>query len=242
VEELQPTIAVLSAWQGKPLNYATLGRELCISASAAKKRVSSLAEAEIIRLLDPLPSERRHTCKSPKLYFVPATDSPQPPGRPPELAVCAMRAVRAARAALPFQARMIAAICRMERDLRPDSRFFYHGGYGKRHVELIVEAGAKRIGFIFVPQSPNSRRCWSHLKRAQAQDIIQAGFVLYPGRRIFFASSRLTIVPAAEFLAHYDRWIDACLRSRSTCLQRLARRYNTAQALTPAPGRGRTRR
>jgi hypothetical protein len=210
LEELAPTLSILAGWQGKPLNYSTVAKELGISHKAAKARILSMVEAGLIWLLYPLPAQARSKGsplrKTPKLYL-----------RGPETG-------------LPFQSRMIRSVCALESARSPSSSFWYCGGYGKAQVELIVQTALKRIGFVFLQENRLSRWCWSYCKRVLRQDMIQGGFVLYPGRRIFFAAERLVALPAAEFFEHYRRWMNACLGASRKLLVRMVREYNSAHA------------
>ena len=66
-------LGILESWQGIPLNYSKIGKQLNISSPAAKARVQNLMDSRIIWLLLPLQIEGKSTSKrirkSPKLYF-----------------------------------------------------------------------------------------------------------------------------------------------------------------------------
>jgi hypothetical protein len=129
-----------------------------------------------------------------------------------------------------FLLRMVRTIRRLETARNPCSTFCYYGGYGKTHVELIVQTAVKRIGFVFLQDLHLSRWCWSYCRRVFRLGIIQGGFVLYPGRRIFFVADRLVAVPTDEFFRYYRRWMNACLGSSRKLLLRMVRAYNNAHA------------
>ena len=210
-ESLKKTLLVVSAWEGMPLNYTTIGRQLDISCPAAKARVQQLVEARIAWLLYPLevPNAKK-TRKSPKLYL----NASAGPGQ---------REIR-------FRSRMIQTVCNLETSRNPSSTFWYYGGYGKTHVELIAQTALKRIGFVFLEDNRLSRRLWSYCRRVFRRGIIQEAFVLYPGHRIFFAADRLVVLPAEELCKHYRRWMNACLGSSQKLLLRMVRTYNAAHA------------
>jgi hypothetical protein len=217
IEDLNSTWSILADWHGKPLNYSTLGKQLGVSYKSVQSRIRCLAENKLIWLLHPLPAEKaaysHRGRKSPKLYL---TASTQSPGTPAE--------------EVRFRSRMINTVRAHEAARNPSSTFWYYGGYGKTHVELIIQTAFKRIGFVFLQQPHPNRWCWSYCKRVLARDIIQGGFVLYPGRRIFFAERRLVILPSGEFLKSYRRWMNACLGSSRKYLLRLVREYNSMHA------------
>jgi hypothetical protein len=125
---------------------------------------------------------------------------------------------------------MIRTIRTLETARHKNSTFWYYGGYGKNHVELIVQTARKRIGFVFLEENRFNRWSWSYCRRVFRRGIIQGAFVLYPGRRIFFAADRMVVLPVAEFLEHYRRWMNACLGSSRTLLIQMVRTYNTANA------------
>lgn len=125
---------------------------------------------------------------------------------------------------------MIRTVCSLETARNPRSTYWYYGGYGKTHVELIAQTALKRIGFVFLQDCRFNRWCWSYCKRIYLKGIIQGGFVLYPGRRIFFAAERLVALPSGEFFKHYRRWLNACLGSSRKLLLRMVRDYNSAHA------------
>ena len=213
-ESLRETLAVVAAWQGVPLNFSTIGKQLNISCPAAKARVLNLVEADLAWLLYPLPASiDSRARKSPKLYLTGSTQSTGP----------LAEEVR-------FRKRMIKTVCSHEAARNPSSRFCYYGGYGKTHIELVVQTPSKRIGFVFLQEPHPNRWCWSYCKRVLARDVVQGAFVLYPGRRIFFAARRLVILPTEEFLKSYRRWMNACLGSSRKLLLRLVREYNSVHA------------
>jgi hypothetical protein len=238
-KSLKETLAVIASWQGVPLNYSRIGAELNISCSSAKARLQCLVQARIAVLLPPLegvPAENK-TRKSPKLYLTKPALSLVSPKKLPGQSALTRREGRPA--ATPgtagpeevrFRGRMIRAVCRLETARNPRSTFWYYGGYGKTHVELIVQTAVKRIGFVFLQDLRLSRWCWSYCRRVFRQGIIQGAFVLYPGRRVFFAADRLVVVPADEFFRYYRRWMNACLGSSRKLLLRMARAYNSAHA------------
>lgn len=217
IEDLNPTLSILADWHGKPLNYSTLGKELGVSYKSAQNRISCLVENKMIWLLHPLPAEvaapPHRARKSPKLYLTGSTQSPGP----------LAEEVR-------FRNRMIKTVCAHEAARNPSSKFWYYGGYGKTHLELVVQTSSKRVGFVFLLEPHPNRWCWSYCKRVLAREVIQGGFVLYPGRRIFFAARRLVILPTGEFLKSYRRWMNACLGSSRKLLLRLVREYNSVHA------------
>jgi len=213
-ESLRETLAVVATWQGVPLNFSTIGKQLNISCPAAKARVLNVVEADIAWLLNPLPASiDSRARKSPKLYLTGSTQSPGP----------LAEEVR-------FRSRMIKTVCAHEAARNPSSKFWYYGGYGKTHIELVVQTPSKRIGFVFLQEPHPNRWCWSYCKRVLARDVVQGGFVLYPGRRIFFAARRLVILPTGEFLKYYRQWMNACLGSSRKLLLRLVREYNSVHA------------
>lgn len=213
-ESLRETLAVVAAWQGVPLNFSTIGKQLNISCPAAKARVLNLVEADLAWLLNPLPASiDSRARKSPKLYLTGSAQSTGP----------LAEEVR-------FRKRMIKTVCAHEAARNPSSKFWYYGGYGKTHIELVVQTPSKRVGFVFLQEPHPNRWCWSYCKRGLARDVVQGGFVLYPGRRIFFAARRLVILPTGEFLKSYRRWMNACLGSSRKLLLRLVREYNSVHA------------
>jgi hypothetical protein len=218
-ESLRQTLRVVSAWEGRPLNYSTIGRQLDLSCPSAKARVQQLVEARIAWLLYPLevPDDKKAR-KSPKLYLN-ASAGPLPPAE----AARAQREIR-------FRSRMIQTVCDLESARHPSSTFWYYGGYGKSHVELIAQTATKRIGFVFIEDNRLSRRFWSYCGRVFRRGIIQGAFVLYPGHRIFFAADRLVVLPAVELCKHYRRWMNACLGSSRKLLLSMVRTYNTVHA------------
>jgi hypothetical protein len=125
---------------------------------------------------------------------------------------------------------MIRRVRDLEATRHRSSTFWYYGGYGKTHVELIVQTAVKRIGLVFLDQNRLSRWCWSYCKRVFNQGILQGAFVLYPGHRIFFAADRIVVLPAEEFCSRYRRWMNACLGSSRKLLLRMVRTYNTTHA------------
>jgi hypothetical protein len=224
IENLQPTLVVLKAWQGKPLNFSTLGKELGISYKAVQTRLRCLAESQLVWLLKPLPLKGR---KSPKLYLT-ETGECLWAGGPQNW--CRGARIAPQSPALEFRSRMIRAVCSLETARSRASTFWYYGGYGKTHVELIIQTHLKRIGFVFLEENRLSRWCWSYCRKVFRQDIIQAAFVLYPGRRIFYAADRVVALPTGEFLENYRRWLNACLGSSRKLLQRMVREYNREYA------------
>ena len=218
-ESLRQTLRVVRAWEGIPLNYSTIGRQLDISRPSAKARVQQLVEARMAWLLHPLeaPGDNKAR-KSPKLYLNTSAGPPLPLSAAP-----GQRETR-------FRSRMIRTVRSLESARHPSSTFWYYGGYGKTHVELIVQTVTKRIGFVFIEDNRLSRRFWSYCRRVLRRGIIQGAFVLYPGHRIFFAADRLVVLPAEEFCEHYRRWMDACLGSSRKPLLSMVRTYNTVHA------------
>jgi hypothetical protein len=220
---LRQTLLVVAAWEGKALKYSTIGKQLDITCPAAKTRVQYLAQARLIRLLHALehPAGRAKTRKSPKLYLTGAGRSLLP------------STSRPARNRIPFRSGMIRTVCSLEASRSRFSTFWYYGGYGKTHVELIVQTPCKRIGFVFLEENRLSRWDWSYCKRIFRRGLLHAAFVLYPGHRIFFAADRLVVLPAEEFFTHYRRWLNACLGSSRKLLLRMVRTYNTTHAGAP---------
>jgi hypothetical protein len=209
------TVAVAAVWEGRPLNYTRMSTQLCISGKAARARVRQLADAGGIWLLNPLAaSTLPASCtgaklrKTPKLYL------------------------RTARGGTgnPFRSRMIRKVCRLEIERRRCSTFWYYGGYGRTHVELIIQTARKRIGFVFLEKNRFNRRSWSYCRRIFRQGIIQGAFVLYPGHRIFFVADRIVVLPREEFFNFYRRWMNACLGSSRKLLLGLVRSYNTTHS------------
>jgi len=219
-ESLRQTLLVLAAWEGMPLNYSTIGKQLNISCPAVKARVQYLVEARAAWLLYPLevPSAGTKTRKSPKLYLNGSAGSLLP-GTGTQ-----------GQGESRFRSRMIRTVRSLEASRNASSRFWYYGGYGKTHVELIAQTALKRIGFVFLSENRYNRWCWSYCKRVFKQGIIQGAFVLYPGHRIFFAADRLVVIPGEEFFKNYRRWMNACLGSSRKLLLRMVRTYNTTHA------------
>jgi hypothetical protein len=221
-ESLKQTLEILAAWEGMPLNYSLIGKQLGVSCPAAKARVQRLVEARVIWLLYPLEATVAGTTgksrKSPKLYSNTSARS-----RLPTTKTWDQGEIR-------FRSRMVRTIRNLESSRRSTSTFWYYGGYGKTHIELIVQTACKRIGFVFLMEDRLSRWCWSYCKRVFRRGIIQAAFVLYPGHRIFFAADRLVVLPTVEFCNHYRRWMNASLGSSRKLLLQLVRTYNTAHA------------
>ena len=204
-----------AAWEGKPLNYARMSRQLRVSGKAARAQVQQLADSGMIWLLHPLdvstlpaPCAGAKVRKTPKLYLREAQ-----PGREN-----------------PFRSRMVRTVCRLEIERRRSSTFWYYGGYGRTHVELIIQTARKRIGFVFLEENRFNRWSWSYCRRTLRQGIMQGAFVLYPGRRIFFVADRMVALPGDEFFRFYGRWMNACLGSSRKLLSRLVRSYNTSHA------------
>jgi hypothetical protein len=220
-DDLRRTLNVVAAWQGKPLSFATIGKQLNISRPAAKAKVADLVRAGLAWLLPALQLAAR---KAPKLYLTEAAASllSSLPGQ--------------ASAPLPgaaeagFRGRMIRRVCSLETERSRSSSFWYYGGYGKTHVELVVQTPLRRIGFVFLEETRLSRRCWSYCKGALNKGILQRAFVLYHRPRIFFTADRMVVLPAIEFFHRYRPWMNACLGSSRKLLLRLVREYNTARA------------
>jgi phage pi2 protein 07 len=218
-ESSRQTLLVVSAWEGMPLNYSKIGKQLDISCPAAKARVQKLVEARFVRLLHPLETGAAgKSRKSPKLYLNGSARSLLP------------TTVAHEGGEIRLRSRMIRTVCSLEAARNRSSTFWYYGGYGKTHVELIAQTALKRIGFVFLQENRFDRWCWSYCKRILRRGIIQGGFVLYPGHRIFFAADRLVVLPAEEFCDHYRRWMNACLGSSRKLLLRMVRTYNTSHA------------
>jgi hypothetical protein len=218
-KSLRRTLRVVGAWEGMPLNYSKIGKQLGISCPSAKARVRQLVEARIAWLLHPLEvRDDQKARKSPKLYL--------------NASAGALLPAEAARAqgGIRFRSRMIRTVRSLESARHPSSSYWYYGGYGKTHVELIVQTATKRIGFVFIDGNRLSRRFWSYCRRVLRRGIIQGAFVLYPGHRILFAADRLVILPAEEFCKHYRRWMNACLGSSRKLLLSMVRAYNTVHA------------
>ena len=216
---MRQTLLAVAAWEGIPLNYSTIGRQLDISCSTAKARVQHLVEAQIVWLLHPLEvGAAGKTRKSPKLYL----------NRSARLLLSATGTPAGSESW--FRSGMIWNVRHLEAARRGSSTFWYYGGYGQTHVELIVQTALKRIGFVFLEKSRFNRWCWSYCKRVFKRGIIQGAFVLYPGHRIFFAADRMVALPAEEFFKHYRRWMNACLGSSRKLLLRMVRTYNTTHA------------
>jgi hypothetical protein len=204
-----------------PLNFATIGKQLNISGPAAKARVLDLVRAGQAWLLPPLQLAAR---KAPKLYLTEAAASllsslpgqacGPPPGAPETV----------------FRGRMIRTVCSLETGRSRSSTFWYYGGYGKTHVELVVQTPLRRIGFVFLKETRLSRWCWSYCRGALKKGILQGAFVLYQRPRIFFSADRMVVLPAIEFFQRYRPWMNACLGSSRRLLLRLVREYNTARA------------
>jgi hypothetical protein len=213
-ESLRQTLLVVAAWEGMPLNYSTIGKQLDITCPEAKARVQYLAEARLVWLLHPLEARAAgKSRKSPKLYLNASAASLLPASREKQ-----------------FRSRMIRTVRNLEAVRHASSRFWYYGGYGKTHVELIAQTALKRIGFVFLEENRLSRWCWSYCKRVFKQGVIQGAFVLYPGHRIFFAADRLVVLPTEEFCQHYSRWMNTCLGSSRKLLLRMVRTYNNTHA------------
>ena len=225
VNDLTETLAVAAAWEGKPLNYSAIGKQLNISAVTVKARVQELEKWQMIWLLPPLettpagfPSSKTKVRKSPKLYLrESARKLMSTPGRSADPGIL-------------FRSRMIRRVCGLESARSRSSTFWYYGRYGRTHVELVAQTAVKRIGFVFLQDGRFNRRCWSYCKRIFTQGILQGAFVLYPGHRIFFAADRLVAVPAEEFFRNYRPWMNACLGASRKLLLRMVRSYNSAHA------------
>lgn len=225
VNDLTETLAVAAAWEGIPLNYSAIGKQLNISAVTVKARVQELVEWQMIWLLPPLetttagcPSSKTKVRKSPKLYLrESARKLMSTPGRSADPEIL-------------FRSRMIRRVCGLESARSRSSTFWYYGRYGRTHVELIAQTAVRRIGFVFLQDNHFNRWCWSYCKRIFTRGIIQGAFVLYPGHRIFFAADRLVAVPAGEFFRNYSPWMNACLGASRKLLVRMVRAYNSAHA------------
>jgi hypothetical protein len=223
-KSFRETLSAAAAWEGVPLNFTTIGKQLNISPVAAKARVQQLAEARVLRLLYPLEAGGAgKSRKSPKLYI----NSSAAPLICDKSRRGTLRDRPAVSPHMLFRSRMIRRVCELEAARNRSSTFW---GYGKTHVELIVQTPLKRIGFVFLEENRFNRWSWSYCKRVFARGIIQGAFVLYPGHRIFFAADRFVILPAEEFCRHYSRWMNACLGSSRKLLLRMVRSYNTAHA------------
>ena len=218
-QSVRQTLSIIAAWEGQPLNYSKIGKQLGISCPAAKVRIRRLVEARLLWLLYPL--EVRAAGKSrklPKLYLNPSAMSLLPATTAP------------GQGQSRFRSEMIRTVRELETARHRASRFWYYGAYGKTHVELIAQTALKRIGFVFLEENRFNRWCWSYCKRIYRRGIIQGAFVLYPGRRIFFAADRLVVLPTEEFFRHYRRWMNACLGASRKLLLHMVRTYNTAHA------------
>ena len=230
-KSLRETLSVAAAWEGMPLNYTMIGKQLNISAVVAKARVQQLAETRVLRLLYPLEvGAAGKSRKSPKLYLNSSAASLLPATTTRGGLRGGLRDRSAAAGQILFRRRMIRKVCDLEAARNRSSTFWYYGGYGKTHVELIAQTALKRIGFVFLEENRFNRWCWSYCKRVFMRGIIQGAFVLYPGHRIFFAADRLVILPAEEFCRHYRRWMNACLGSSRKLLLRMVRSYNASHA------------
>ena len=221
---LRQTLLVVSTWEGMPLNYSAIGKQLAITCPAAKARVQKLVEARVAWLLYPLevPSEvTPASCKSRKSAKLYLSESARKlvrtPGTPADSEIV-------------LRSCMIRRVCSLESARSRSSTFWYYGGYGRTHVELIIQTTVKRIGFVFLQENRFNRWCWSYCKRVISRGVIQGAFVLYPGHRIFFAADRLVAVPGEEFFKNYRRWMNACLGASRKLLLRMVRSYNSAQA------------
>ena len=218
-------LSVVSAWQGMPLNYATIGKQLNITDVVAKNRIEQLAEARIILLLRRLkPAQapeglsRAKVRESPKVYLAESARTILSTGAIPT------------DPEIRFRSRMIRTVCALESARRPSSTFRYYGGCGKNHLELIVQTAVKRIGFVFLEENRFNRWSWSYCKRIFRRSIIQGAFVLYPGHRIFFAAERMVVLPTEELCSHYRAWMNTCLGSSRKLLLAKVRAYNATHA------------
>ncbi len=223
VDDVKPTLKVLSLNQGCRVNFSTLGRALGISHPTLRGRIKTLVDNGIIRLLHPLPKD-----------LLPEGQHRARPAAP-------VLFIREAALLLPilgiedgadlpdsvlgdhiFAGFMLERIIAAERRIHPDSCYYYYGGYYSTPVDLMIVRFDVRIGLVFRLKYSLRGADWRCLKAARKNDLISRGFALYAGLRGYSGVRDILTVNGLYFLEDYDFLTDLA-QKRCPLLMRVAR-------------------
>jgi hypothetical protein len=76
-----------------------------------------------------------------------------------------------------------------------------------RQVDLVMEVGARRIGFCFTPDSIVRNRYWYPLNIAFQRGVVHACFLLYKGDHASLRAGCIQVLPLGAFLKEPETWL-----------------------------------
>ena len=89
----------------------------------------------------------------------------------------------------------------------PEARFYWWMTGRVRRIDLLVDTGMERIGFVFPRSDYLPNRVWRPLRLAYQQGVSHRGFVLYPGDRACVIAPVAHFLPPAALLEELADWI-----------------------------------
>ncbi len=184
------------------MSYAETGRALKLTAPSIARRFMELVDNGILRRLEPLQAEEgRRVAKSPRFYLRDTGVLLHLLGIETfsQLAESTFRGVL-------LKGFMIEQI--ITRARIPPKRCFYFGRPNGPQLDLVLDRGISRGGFLFRFQDSVRGRDWAKLKAELKRRVINRGMILYTGTACHFASLGILAVSVPAFLDRVSLWMD----------------------------------
>jgi hypothetical protein len=201
-------LSEIAAWHGRPLNYASLSRRLGMTRRRLVAEVEQLRRARVVRLLPAVGDQTgKRGIQAPVLYLRTPSDLPFLPPLSAQLL---------------FRGALIEHLIVREELRCPSSRAGHASTRAATHAALVLATPRARVGFQFPVEPVPSRWRWTGLKKCIRAGSLDFGYVLYPGRRVFFTYRGLVTVPVGDFLDDYAAWMEAAEEPRSWRVHEMA--------------------
>jgi hypothetical protein len=198
----------VASWHGRPLNCVALSRRLGIARHRVAAEVERLRRDRLVLLLPAVEEDiGRGGVQAPVLYL---------------RASCELLRAAGLSDQLLFQGAVIEHVIGREELRCPSSRYGHASTPGTTHAALVLTTPRARVGFQFPAEPVPSKRRWTGLMKRIRAGSLEFGYVLYPGRRVFFSYRRLVAVPVGDFLDGYAAWMEAAEDASSRRAHELA--------------------
>ena len=187
--QMRRLMVMIAHQHGCLLNASDLGRSLGVSYHTVNDYLDILEGHYLIRRLQPYhPNIRKRIVKSPKVYIRDTGVLHYLLG-----IVTERNLLEAPKRGNSWEGLMIEQIVALEKMQRVGSQFYFYRTYAGAEIDLIIDRGQERVGYEFKCSISASRKDWSNLKIGIEDGVINKGFVVYLGERIYPVSDNISV-------------------------------------------------
>ncbi len=197
------TLKTVALNHGKALNRSHFGRSMGVSYHTADRRIRALEEVNLVRRLLPLPvNSDKRLVKAPEIFVCNTGLLNRLLGiySWENLLISPQREQI-------FAGYILEEIMTRARRTGRKVRAFYYGGFGSPKIDLVIDRHGERTGIVFKFETLLSKRDWLFLRHTLREKVIKNGYVLYAGKRYFFASRGILALPGPCFIDGYYAWM-----------------------------------